>query len=192
MASLLSWQSFQALGFVATLVGGAAALTQRFLPKQAPRKMTYVMLWLTFDALCHMIRESSDSRWIPFYRLTPLICARTPSKPVEASWLYLSTGGRTVNNSSSFFALLWQDYSKADQRWGWADPTVVSLEILTVLGAGPLAAYCAYLIHINDITYHYWVVVLSTAELYGGFVSFHVHLVRSLSHKADMTNLLRR
>lgn len=91
---------------------------------------------------------------------------------VEASWLYLSTGGRTVNKSDMWMAYLWRDYSKADQRWGWADPTVVSLEILTVLGAGPIAAYCAYLLSKNDQRYHIWVVILSTAELYGGFVSF--------------------
>lgn len=86
--------------------------------------------------------------------------------------MYLSTFGRTVNTSTGFFAYLWQDYAKADARWGFSEPTVVALEILTVLGAGPLAAYCAYLLSKNVFSYHYWVVVLSTAELYGGFMTF--------------------
>lgn len=45
---------------------------------------------------------------------------------------------------------------------------VVSLEILTVLGAGPMAAYIAYLLIKNDPVRHYWIVIISTAELYGG------------------------
>lgn len=91
---------------------------------------------------------------------------------MEGSFLYLSTFGRSVNSSRNFFAYLWQDYAKADARWGVSDPTVVALEILTVLGAGPLAGYCAYLLARNKFSYHYWVVVLSTAELYGGFMTF--------------------
>ena len=61
-----------------------------------------------------------------------------------------------------------RDYAKADFRWGTADPTVVSLEILTVLGAGPLCCYTISQLIRNDPARHYWIVVLSTAELYGG------------------------
>jgi hypothetical protein len=49
---------------------------------------------------------------------------------------------------------------------------VVSLEVLTVLGAGPLAALIVYQIVKRDPARHYWIVVLSTAELYGGCVFF--------------------
>ena len=61
-----------------------------------------------------------------------------------------------------------REYAKADFRWGTADPTVVSLEILTVLGAGPLCCYIINQLIKNDPARHYWIVVLSTAELYGG------------------------
>jgi EXPERA (EXPanded EBP superfamily) len=37
-----------------------------------------------------------------------------------------------------------------------------------VLGAGPMAAYIAYLLVKNDPARHYWIVVISTGELYGG------------------------
>lgn len=40
-------------------------------------------------------------------------------------------------------AALWREYALADTRWGTSDPTVVSIELVTVFGAGPLAAYCA-------------------------------------------------
>lgn len=65
-----------------------------------------------------------------------------------------------------------KEYSAADFRWGVADPTVVSLEILTVLGAGPLCLYIASKIAKRDPARHYWIIVLSTAELYGGWMTF--------------------
>lgn len=106
----------------------------------------------------------------------------------EGSFLYLSTFGRSVNTSTGFFADIckhlpcsWQcskcnerpvlsgrEYTYADARWGVSDPTVVSLEILTVLGAGPLCCYILNRIVKNDPSRHYWIIVLSTAELYGG------------------------
>jgi len=61
-----------------------------------------------------------------------------------------------------------REYAAADYRWGFSDETVVSLEILTVLGAGPMALYIVYQIVRGDPARHYWLIVLSTAELYGG------------------------
>lgn len=40
-------------------------------------------------------------------------------------------------------AALWREYALADTRWGTSDSTVVSIELITVFGAGPLAALCA-------------------------------------------------
>ena len=68
-----------------------------------------------------------------------------------------------------------KEYAKADFRWGVSDPTVVSLEILTVLGAAPLCCYILKQIVTDDPARHYWLVVLSTAELYGGYVFFTTH-----------------
>lgn len=65
-----------------------------------------------------------------------------------------------------------KEYAKADFRWGFSDETVVSLEILTVLGAGPLCVYILWQLVRGDPTRHYWLIVLSTAELYGGYVAF--------------------
>jgi EXPERA (EXPanded EBP superfamily) len=64
-----------------------------------------------------------------------------------------------------------QEYAKADKRWGTADPTIVSMELLTVFGAGTLAVWIAYQIVKRDSARYYWIVVLGTAELYGGYVS---------------------
>lgn len=107
----------------------------------------------------------------------------------EGSFLYLSTFGRQVNTSVGPFAELCacvllcllsdthsfepqgKEYAAADYRWGFSDPTVVSLEILTVLGAGPLCCYILSQLVNDDAARHYWIVVLSTAELYGGSVT---------------------
>lgn len=146
MSEILSMRSLLALSFVGGLVLSAVVAAQVSLPKRTGTKARSIFIWLAFDALCHFT--------------------------LEGSFLYLSIQGRTVNSSRNFFAYLWQDYAKADARWGTADSTVVALEILTVLGAGPLAGYCAYCIAKNSSAYHFWVVVLSVAELYGGFMTF--------------------
>lgn len=86
--------------------------------------------------------------------------------------MWLSVFGHTVGSSTGFFASVWQEYSKADSRWAVADPGVVSVEILTVIGGGSLAAYAAYLVSRGDARYHFWIVVLCTAELYGDFMTF--------------------
>ena len=73
----------------------------------------------------------------------------------------------TISNNYIF---LGREYAAADFRWGFSDPTVVSLEILTVLGAGPMCCYILKQLANDDPARHYWLIVLSTAELYGGFV----------------------
>jgi hypothetical protein len=62
-------------------------------------------------------------------------------------------------------------YAKADRRWAGADLTVVSLELLTVLGAGPLALWICWGIVRGDAMVGFWMVVLATGELYGGLCS---------------------
>ncbi|EEB99113.1 hypothetical protein MPER_01266 [Moniliophthora perniciosa FA553] len=90
----------------------------------------------------------------------------------EGSFLYYSTLGRQVNASTAPLARMWQEYAFADYRWGVSDPTVVSLEILTVIGAGGICVYILKQLANNDPARHYWIVVLSTAELYGGWMTF--------------------
>ncbi|KAF9465744.1 Emopamil-binding protein [Collybia nuda] len=117
-----------------------------FLPKNARWQDRYTFIWLAFDAMIHF--------------------------SFEGSFLYLSTFGRQVNTSVGPFAEMWREYAAADFRWGFSDPTVVSLEILTVLGAGPLCCYILKQLANDDPARHYWIIVLSTAELYGGWMTF--------------------
>ncbi|ESK95727.1 ebpl-prov protein [Moniliophthora roreri MCA 2997] len=130
-----------------TAIGLAAHVgSKTFLPKNASGKDRFTFVWLAFDAMIHF-----------FY---------------EGSFLYYSTFGRQVNTSPGPLARMWQEYAFADYRWGVSDPTVVSLEILTVIGAGGICVYILKQLANNDPARHYWIVVLSTAELYGGWMTF--------------------
>jgi hypothetical protein len=82
------------------------------------------------------------------------------------------THGSFYGGESNAFAALWRVYANADRRWGGADPVVISLELLTVLGAGPLAVLVAGGISKGWSMVGFWMVVLATAELYGGFITF--------------------
>lgn len=103
MSDLLSTQTLLALSFVGSLVGTAFVLSRTQLREGTSSKSKNIFVWLAFDCLCHLT--------------------------LEGSFLYLSTFGRTINASNGFFATLWKDYARADARWGFSDPTVVSLEI---------------------------------------------------------------
>ncbi|KAG9315757.1 Emopamil-binding protein [Chiua virens] len=126
------------------LVATAAANT--LLPKNARWQDRFTFIWLAFDAMIHF--------------------------SFEGSFLYFSTFGRTVNTSTGVLVEALKEYTLADARWGTADPTVVSLEILTVLGVGPICCYVLYQIIKNDPARHYWIIVLSLSELYGGWMTF--------------------
>ncbi|SNX84692.1 related to ALG11 - required for asparagine-linked glycosylation [Melanopsichium pennsylvanicum] len=146
MDRLLNVQTLLSLGYVASMIFTAHLSSLYLLPSTCSRKTRFIFLWLAFDCICHLT--------------------------LEASFLYLSVQSRTVNASSSFFGYLWQEYAAADARWATADPTLVSMEWITVSLAGPLAGWCAWLMAKGEATYHYWVVVLSAAELYGGWMTF--------------------
>ncbi|XP_067669695.1 emopamil-binding protein-like [Haliotis asinina] len=105
----------------------------------------WVVSWLVFDAIVHFTLEG------PFVILSCL---------------------GTVENSTHFTALLWQEYGKADKRWLVSDPTIVSLEMLTVFLDGPLCVILVYAI-VEDKHYRHFVqIVLCVCELYGGWMTF--------------------
>ncbi|TRM64187.1 Emopamil-binding protein [Schizophyllum amplum] len=145
---------------ISTVAYGAS---RAYLPKRATRTERATFIWLAFDALIHF-----------FY---------------EGSWLWLSMFGRQVNTSTGPLAEMWKEYTLADARWGTADPTVVSLELLTVLGAGPLAVYILSQLARGDPARHYWIVVICTGELYGGWMTFCPEWLTG-SPSLDTSNLL--
>ncbi|KAH8104530.1 Emopamil-binding protein [Cristinia sonorae] len=144
--SFFTATSAYSLAFVAVVAVVAWLSANALLPKNATKQDKFTWIWLAFDGMIHF--------------------------SFEGSFLYLSTFGRSVITSDGPFAELWKEYARADARWGVSDPTVVSLEILTVLGAGPMCFYILKKLANNDPARHYWIIILSTAELYGGFMTF--------------------
>uniref|UniRef100_A0A2K5R1M2 EBP like n=1 Tax=Cebus imitator TaxID=2715852 RepID=A0A2K5R1M2_CEBIM len=79
----------------------------------------WALVWLCYDALVHFVLEG------------PFVC--------------LSLVGN-VANSDGLIASLWKEYGRADARWLYFDPTIVSVEILTVALDGSLALFLIYAI----------------------------------------------
>ena len=142
---VLDTPTLLSIGFALSFMPIAFGLGTYLIPSNQLRNRALFM-WHAYDALTHLF--------------------------IEGSFLYLSTFDRSVNASQGIFAELWKEYAHADFRWGFSDPTVVSLEILTVLGAGPMCVYILRQLARQDPARHYWIVVLSTAELYGGWMTF--------------------
>ena len=82
--------------------------------------------------------------------------------------MYVSSACEGTKESLTASSPTGREYAKVDYRWGTADPVLISLEIATVLGAGPLGCYVMSQLIRDDPMRHYWIIVLSTLELYGG------------------------
>lgn len=65
-----------------------------------------------------------------------------------------------------------KEYGKADKRWLYFDPTIVSLEILTVVLDGGLALLLIYAIVREKYYRHFVQIALCVCELYGGWMTF--------------------
>ncbi|MBN3303535.1 emopamil-binding protein-like [Amia ocellicauda] len=105
----------------------------------------WILVWLIYDAIVHFT--------------------------LEGPFVYLSLVG-TVATSDSIFAELWKEYGKADERWLHSDPTIVSLELLTVIVDGFLALVLVYAIVKDKYYRHFVQITLCVCELYGGWMTF--------------------
>ena len=134
-----------------------------------------------FDALTHFILEGSFLYNCFFTYTNVPHTADFPHPASLASTAVYFLGHKDRLYGSKYgdnpFAKLWQEYARADKRWGEADLTVISLELLTVFGAGPLALWVSELIRQGAGTGRggsksgklwFWASVLATGELYGG------------------------
>lgn len=145
--------SLISLAFFSSLWVVAVVLSSLYLPPYTPRKDRLVFLWCASDALIHYILEGS------------FLYMSFPPHPM-----------RSVNMSSGLFATMWKQYAMADKRWGESNEVVVSLEILTVFGCAPICTWICYCIVRKDMSRHFWIVILSTAELYGGWMTVCISL----------------
>lgn len=116
-------------------------------------------------------------------------------KPILAISLPFSLVTPFVSNAPSCPSLplfLGNEYSKSDFRWNIYDPTVLSLELLTVLVAGPLALVIAWTIITNNKYRHPLQLIICVAEIYGGWMTFGPGTIPLHSHSSPQNASFRR
>lgn len=172
-----------------SLMPSAQALAAISLPKTIKRTYYYLFLWHAYDFLTHFIIEGSYLYHCFFsYIDLPIPTSDYPHPASRGGavvpYLYGDANRRYgAIYSQAPMARLWQEYAKADRRWGGADLTVISLELLTVGLAGPAAVYVCYLVSqvakttgARQAQYQtklwFVAVMIATGELYGGFMTF--------------------
>ena len=184
--SLFNARTVASLSSLLAIVAAAYFSSLRLLPPSTTGKLRFFFIWHVADALTHLILEGSYL-YNCFFTYTSLPAA-TPDYPHPAALPgttsnFLGHSDRLYGAfyGSNVFARLWQEYARADRRWGGADPTVISIELLTVLVDGPLALYVSDLIRRGagsarggalSGSLWWWGSVLAVAELYGGFMTF--------------------
>lgn len=156
---------FSFLGVFA-LLSLAYLLSLSVLPRSATGKTRFIFIWHLFDALIHLVFEGS---FLYHSLFTFSTSVRSTQNPTLWGNPAISYGAKFSDNA---FAKLWQEYALADKRWEVADVTVVTLELLTVLGGAPLAAWICWMLIKSERRVWWWITVLATAEIYGGWMTF--------------------
>lgn len=158
------------------LLLSAYILSLRLLPNSTTTKLRVLFIWHAFDALIHFCLEGSFL-YNCFFTYTTIPHTSDYPHPASISAVghFLGYADRLYGSQygSNPFAKLWQEYAKADKRWAGVDLTVISLELLTVFGAGPLAVWVCELIRRGGSErgrLWFWGSVLATGELYGGML----------------------
>ncbi|OOF99521.1 hypothetical protein ASPCADRAFT_203299 [Aspergillus carbonarius ITEM 5010] len=167
--------------FVAVLLVAAYAFTNRVLPaREHERRFRLLFFWHLIDALVHFTMEGTF-----LYHCFFSYAAISPSQNREPVFLGDKDRVYGATYSSWPSALLWQEYAKADSRWGGADANIISIELITVLFGGTAAAtICSWIYQVStgrskkgsvaEKRGKMWftIIALATAELYGGVMTF--------------------
>ncbi|KAM7217435.1 Emopamil-binding protein [Rhypophila decipiens] len=165
----------------------AALLLSRSVldPNNTPSSLRFLFIWHAFDALIHFFLEGSFVYHCLFSSMVvdkrELIQGSVAGKPWEGfypnPYNYLGRDSANVVHGAQAggenpAASLWMVYSKADRRWSGVDLTVLSLELLTVFVVGPLCCLVCYDIAKKNARANIVMIILATAEIYGGFMTF--------------------
>ncbi|KAL9941616.1 hypothetical protein D7B24_002280 [Verticillium nonalfalfae] len=162
------------LAATVVLLAVAIAVSRRVLHPATSTTYRVLFIWHAFDALIHFFLEGSFL-YHCFFSYISVADVADIGALHPTPYNYLGHTDRVYGaqaGGDNPFAQLWMVYANADKRWAGADLGVISLELLTVFGAGPLAVYICYLIARREPKVNFWIVVIATAEIYGGFMTF--------------------
>ncbi|KAK3359996.1 Emopamil-binding protein [Lasiosphaeria hispida] len=142
-------------------------------PATTPGRLRFLFVWHAFDALVHFCLEGGFL-YHCFFSSVPNTNFGSKGEYYPDAENYLGTSGvvHGVQAAEGAVAGLWMVYARADRRWAGADLGVVSLELLTVFVVGPLAVFACYDIAKKSPRANIVMIILATAELYGGFMTF--------------------
>jgi hypothetical protein len=161
--------------FATVVILAAGYFSSRLLlPTSASNKTRFLFIWHATDALIHFVLEGGYL-YQCFFSSSSLAEAGVPGSeylPRDVFFLGDRENVYGASYGSSPMSALWREYARADKRWGGSDLTVISLELLTVFVAGPLAVWICYCIKKNRSDASFWMIVLATGELYGGWMTF--------------------
>ncbi|KAJ5583055.1 Emopamil-binding [Penicillium sp. DV-2018c] len=158
----------------------AYTLSKALIPAHKTRDRI-LFFWHAYDALTHLFMEGSFlyECFFSYATVAAGVNAPEPYFLNDPAHVYGAAYGTRPTSR------LWQEYAKADRRWGGSDLTVISLELLTVFLGGPTAIYICYLLCRSSnekisaksrggvkATLWFAATALATAELYGGFMTF--------------------
>ncbi|KAI1438343.1 ebp domain-containing protein [Xylaria sp. CBS 124048] len=162
------------LASTVAILGVAYSLSLFALDNTTTRARRFLFIWHAFDALIHFCLEGSFL-YHCFFSWIPLSSVSDPQALAPTAHNFLGHTDRVYGpqaGGNAPMAQLWMIYARADRRWGGADLAVISLELLTVFIAGPLAAYISYAIASKQRSVNVSMIILATMELYGGFITF--------------------
>nr|XP_045369935.1 emopamil-binding protein-like [Camelus bactrianus] len=112
----------------------------------------------------------------PFTESPLSVCMlMTVERAAVTLYLLLGVGGKVISiecHKNDCQTCNKMYYSKADARWLYFDPTIVSLEITTVVLDGCLALVLIYAIIKEKCYRHFIQITLCVCELYGGWMTF--------------------
>ncbi|PNS19447.1 hypothetical protein CAC42_7291 [Sphaceloma murrayae] len=192
------------LSLLATIVIlSSAFVTSMFaLEPSTSDKTRFLFVWHAFDALIHFMFEGSYLYSCFFTYVDTTVTKGLGHNSTGVSE-FLAPGVFFLNKPDRLYGALygtspvnalWQEYAKADKRWGGTDLTVISLELLTVLVMGPIAVWICVCLSRRKPgskggSEWFWMVLLATSELYGGFMTFAPEWL-SGSPNLDCSNFL--
>ena len=193
---IISQTTILSLLSTVAILAAAYAASLKLLPTSAGTKIRILFVWHAFDALIHFILEGSYLYNCFFSYTTNNSGLWKSSQAFASPYLppnvyFLGQKDRLygAEYGTSPFSALWREYAKADKRWAGSDLTVISLELLTVCLAAPMAVWICHCLRKQRADTWFWMIVLATGELYGGFMTFAPEWL-SGSPNLDTSNLM--
>ena len=177
LASLIDTTTILSLLSTVAILAVAYASSLRLLPTSTSTKLRVLFVWHAFDALIHFCLEGGYL-YNCFFSYTTNSSLWGGKNSVSA---YLPPNVHFLGHANRLYgaeygtnplAALWREYAKADARWGGSELTVISLEMLTVFVAGPMAVWICYCIRSQRRDTWFWMTILATGEIYGGVMTF--------------------